>query len=223
MSWNVPPPRDPGVKAAFDQAIYKAQAAGAVMFCATMDMGSFHDDSYPYAAAPNHVFRIGAATADGLKASFSTSDDNIDFILPGHDVVLNNMFSDDLGRPLPESEAIAGSSVSTALAAGLAAVVIECVRLGAIYTAETKQFDRGAMIKREDVMRIRSKEAMKYAFDSISVHRRTGTNARYIDVWDTFPGVTWNLKWTGGDRLDEMEVVAGLARVFLRTGLSWRI
>lgn len=221
MSWNITPPENPAVRIAFDQAIYKAKAKGALMFCATMDTGNFHDHSYPYASNPSHIFRIGAATAEGRTADFTTSDDNIDFILPGHDVVLNRLFGEDWGKARPASEAVSGSSVSTALAAGLAALVLECVRLGVKYTTETKQSDRGVAIKREDLRRIRTKEAMAYALNSISVNRRTGANARYIDVWDTFPDVTTNLKWNGGDKLNELEAIAGLARVFLRTGVKW--
>lgn len=222
MSWNISAPESPAVKTAFDQAIQRAQASGSLMFCATMDVGNFHDGSYPHASNPGHIFRISAATAEGRRSSFTTSDGDVDFMLPGVDVVLNGPFGGgDWGRPRPRSQAVGGSSVSTALAAGLAALVIECVRLGVIYTAEAKQSDRGVAIRKEDMARIRTKEAMSYAFNSISVNRRTGENARYIDVWDTFPHVSKNLQWAGGDRLDELEAIAGLARVFLRSGVKW--
>lgn len=222
MSWTIEPPDDPAIKQAFDQAIYKAHEKGSLMFCAASDQGRFQDVTYPHASNPNYTFRIGAATAACAPADFVTADGSVDFVLPGHEVNFTGWYWNLVEHAYrPKMEVYNGSSVSTALAAGLAALVMECVRLGVFYTMETEQWDRGVAIKRDEMRYIRDKKAMEYAFNSMNVNRHMNGNARYIEVWDTFDSAAMKLKWNEGAHLDQLEAIAGLARIFLRTGARW--
>jgi hypothetical protein len=222
MSWTIEPPDDPAIKQAFDQAIYKAHEKGSLMFCAASDQGRFQDVTYPHASNPNYMFRIGAATAAGAPADFVTADGSVDFVLPGHEVNFTGWYWNLVEHTYrPKMEVYDGSSVSTALAAGLAALVMECVRLGVFYTMETEQWDRGVAIKRDEMRYIRGKKAMEYAFNSMNVNRHMNGNARYVEVWDTFDSAAMKLKWNEGAHLDQLEAIAGLARIFLRTGARW--
>jgi hypothetical protein len=110
------------------------------------------------------MFRIGAATVDGL-AHPRVSDD-VDYILPGHNVLphINDLVGSD-GPMTP----MTGSSVATALAASLAALIIHCVRLGAIYNA-TRSSDvpiSKASVSDKWLETIKTYLAMRTAFDII--------------------------------------------------------
>ncbi|ROV96757.1 hypothetical protein VSDG_05534 [Cytospora chrysosperma] len=110
-----------------------------------------------------------------------------------------------------------GSSVATALAAGLAAIVMECVRLGA-YHHMMQNIRTPGYITREDVTKIREKRAMEEAFNSITVNR-VG-NSKYVEVWETFTLPADNLKKRDGVHTDQLDIIAGLASSFLRKGVT---
>jgi len=114
------------------------------------------------------MFKIGAAKADGTTWGWSGNSDMIDFILPGHNVSLKNddkIYEED---DIP----LTGSSVATALASGLAALIIHCVRLGALYNYyHFKGSDNKSTHHTADentLKAIKEFEIMKEAFKKVS-------------------------------------------------------
>ncbi|TLS24928.1 hypothetical protein PpBr36_08863, partial [Pyricularia pennisetigena] len=216
MSWTTKPPEDAVEKTAFDDAIRFAHSKDVLMFCAASDQGSFPEFTYPHASNPNYTFRIGAARATGKTADFVGGGQDLSFVFPGHDVVMKPLYSDvgtDNGFDAFASHT--GSSVATALATGLAALVYECVRLAVIYAIETKQTI--AAVRRDDLTMIRSKQRMEDSLQSIGFNLQTGN--KYLLVWNRFEKPARQLRDSEGVNERQMEIVANLARSFL-TGIQ---
>ncbi|RSL61222.1 hypothetical protein CEP53_005192 [Fusarium sp. AF-6] len=217
MSWTIKPPEG-DKKKEFDDAIHNAlNSKGVLMFCAASDQGKSADLTYPH-GSNRASFRIGAAKATGSMSDTVGDAHDLDFIFPGHQVVVNS--SDDVyDKDLQKFEAHSGSSVANALAAGLSALVIECVRLGVFYTNETKQSDPTSAIRKDDLVKIRDRNQMKYALSWIGTNRNTDN--KYIEVWDTFNAVAEKLRQNEGSRIDRLENIATLARFFLKKGVNY--
>ncbi|RSL52172.1 hypothetical protein CEP54_011046 [Fusarium duplospermum] len=217
MSWTIKPPEGDNKKE-FDNAIHHAlNSKGVLMFCAASDQGKSADLTYPH-GSNRGSFRIGAAKATGSMSDTVGDAHDLDFIFPGHQVVVNS--SDDVyDKDLQKFEAHSGSSVANALAAGLSALVIECVRLGVFYTNETKQSDPTSAIRKDDLIKIRDRNQMKYALSWIGTNRNTDN--KYIEVWDTFNAVAEKLRQNEGSRIDRLENIATLARFFLKKGVNY--
>lgn len=215
MSWALKEPEDQLDKAAFDKAVGRARDKGILMFCSASDQGNFLDYAYPYLSNPGSVFRIGAATKDGTVPGFVKNGNDISFLFPGREVALND------GSDMEEFEghtSYTGSSIATALASGLAAIIMECVRLGAYHHMMQKKTWNPGYISRDDVTKIRDKRAMEEAFNSITVNR--GGNSKYVEVWETFTLPADNLKKRDGVTDDQLDIIAGLASSFLRKGVK---
>jgi hypothetical protein len=104
------------------------------MFCSAPDDGKFSGLDYPSGPWRDRFFRIGAARADGTVFQW-TPDDGITFVLPGVDVVreqaADRSFNTEPMQGMPNRMVNfreTGSSVATALAAGLAAMIIYCIK-----------------------------------------------------------------------------------------------
>ncbi len=167
---------------------------------------------YPHGSNPNS-FRIGAAKATGSIGEAVSDAHLLNFIFPGHEVVADSAYEDMDDKRHKTLEVHSGSSVANALAAGLAALIVECVRLGIFWTEETKQFDPSVAIRRSDLDRICRREQMKGAFMSIGTNRNT--DHLFIDVWKTFSTAAKDLKQNEGSRISQLGIIAGLARRFL--------
>lgn len=213
MSWATKPPDTENDKIAFDNAIRKAHLKNILMFCSAIDQGKFEDFTYPHASNPNSTFKIGAATATGVTPDF-VSDKDLKFIFPGHEVVLGSPYDDVSDRRFLGFASHTGSSVATALASGLAALVLECVRLGYISTLKNSgQRGRGA-IQRTDVDTIRKRDALESAFTYICGGRQADN--KYVEVWNTFTEFGEELKRNEGASEVQLDVITRLARLFLR-------
>lgn len=216
MSWTIKPPTEPTKKADFDHAINNAlNIKGLLMFCAASDQGKSADLMYPHGSNPNS-FRIGAAKATGSMLDTVGDAHELSFIFPGHEVVIDHNYQDVQDKTFQKFEAHSGSSVATALATGLAALVMECVRLGIMHTNETNQSDHTVAITKEDLTKIRERQQMEHALTSIGTSHLTKN--KYIEVWKTFSGAAEDLKNSEGDRIGQLGRIAGLARMFLRKG-----
>lgn len=101
------------------EAIKLALDAGILLFCAAADTGAVTEVEYPWSYDQRRIFRIGAATADGRMWGPTGSPQNINFIVPGHRVVSRNPHRE--GALPADFKEQTGSSIATALAAGLAA------------------------------------------------------------------------------------------------------
>ncbi|KAI0403545.1 peptidase S8/S53 domain-containing protein [Xylaria palmicola] len=120
MSWTIQTndADSPDMKK-FEKAINIAHQKGILMFCSASDQGGHTiDSSYP--GKWGQCTRIGGATFEGDKLTWV--DQAVDFWLPGRDVPFT---SGDGKSTTYES----GSSVATAAASGLAAVLLYSARL----------------------------------------------------------------------------------------------
>ena len=130
MSWTIEETADNEVHIEkLKEAVEKAAKKPILMFCAASDGGAISDKSFPGKGPRDSVFKIGAATEDGKAWKWVGDESNIDFIFPGHEVV-QERYKEAL---LQNSNLLTGSSVATAIAAGLAALVLDCVRLAALH------------------------------------------------------------------------------------------
>jgi len=100
-----------------------------LMFCSSSDNGLFSSSNrrfYPHIS--EKCIKIGAATRDGYGCSWV--DENVDYYLPGKDIPFYWQSSEEMG---PQD----GSSLATALAAGLAGILKYAYR--AYNNAETPE------------------------------------------------------------------------------------
>ncbi|KAF1957730.1 subtilisin-like protein [Byssothecium circinans] len=138
MSWTIEQMRDATKETSksFERlrtALKEAHEENILIFCSAPDIGKQSTDVlsnyWPFGCGIKEIFKIGAADHNGNINVRTGSLTNVDFILPGVNVKTKegDMVSIDDAQPLT------GSSVATALAAGLAALIVQCVRMGALY------------------------------------------------------------------------------------------
>ena len=114
---------------ALEQAVQDAAKKRILMFCAASDGGAVSDRSFPASSVKGVLFKIGAATEEGSKWKWVGDATNIDFIFPGHKVVKERYTE----APIQSCNLLTGSSVATAIAAGLAALILDCVQRAALH------------------------------------------------------------------------------------------
>ncbi|PCD32230.1 hypothetical protein FGRA07_09482 [Fusarium graminearum] len=147
-----------------ENAISLATTNGILVFCSAPDIGRASKETlesyYPFGCkrSSTDLFKIGAAKADGVSLAWMGHDETVNYILPGHKVAPRE--TDNL--PEEDDTPKAGSSVATALASGLAALIIHCVRLAAIYNIYTNKGD-GLYVSEASVRAIKRFPAMKQA------------------------------------------------------------
>lgn len=158
MSWATKTPERQVDKDAFDEAIREAHKKNILKFCSAVDQGQFKDFKYPHASNPNSTFKIGAATALGTIPDF-VNDEDLSFLFPGHEVILSSPYEDVSDKRFDGFVSHTGSSVATALAAGLADLVLECVRLGHINSSnmQNRAIQRGDMGQDTEARRARGR------------------------------------------------------------------
>ncbi|KAL2871407.1 S8 family peptidase [Aspergillus lucknowensis] len=190
-----------------DNAVRSALDAKILLFCAASDSGAMTGTEYPWAIDPTRIFKIGAATADGRPWERTGDPQSLTFIVPGHKVVSRNPHHESaIPRDFEENT---GSSVATALAAGLTALVLHCIRLGAIQ-AENEMQQEGQVsptaIRPAQFQIVKDPDSMR------NVLRRIGldsTTHKFIEVWNHFDGPTESLK---SGKTAKLGVIARLAR-----------
>lgn len=134
--------------------------------------------------------------------------------------MVGNWYDDVKDGSLKTFEAHTGSSVATALTPGLAALIMERVRLGVVHTNDTpgKQQDATVAIRADDLVSIKDGDTMKWALLSVG----TDINNRNLclEVWRLFEDKAKKLEEARLNRDPEgqLEIIAGLARNFLRKG-----
>jgi hypothetical protein len=174
-----------------EKALRKAYDNKILLFCSASDRGAHPDLDYPARFNVKNVFRIGAATADGRVWPMAGDPANMDFILPGHNVFdRKGTYSNLLDDFHPRT----GSSVATALAAGLAALMLHCARLAAVHTKNEGWADspgRGG-VSVEAYQNLRSHEVMRAALRGIGTSEEG--QHKFIEVWNRFDSATDKLK-----------------------------
>ena len=129
------------------------------------------------ASATKRLFKIGAAEASGTAFRWLGDQRAVDFIFPGHNVGTER-FSDG---PEDKSVKLTGSSPATALASGLAAVILYCVQVAA-------KSGRAKGITMEDFRALKQHDRMRDAF--LALGTTDESEKKYIAVWDRFRPVT---------------------------------
>ena len=214
MSWKIGKPKDPEIDALFKNALGSAVKKGILMFCSSGDSGDLeYGDSYPCALYTDKIFKIGAATALGKPRTETPRPQLLDYILPGHEVLER--------KPKGvKSDSHTGSSVATALAAGLAAMILHCVKVGAIYThwkdvAESSKDSVNITVKNFMASR-RNEEAVRHMrvafkrFNSDDSH-----NQKYIEVRRLLDDPNIFNRWTSLSVTDQMIAIAQIGQEFV--------
>jgi hypothetical protein len=233
MSWTIKKPMSKEDERMWETTFSEAARKKVLLFCSATDRGKVDDVSYPHSCRPADTFRIGAATESRGMWEMVSGKDKVDFALPGKDVLLSG---DETVSPSTESgslgdgannthpfEAHTGSSVSTALAAGLAALILECVRIGRIETVAQDAGNGNVVagvaadntILRSDLDVIRTKKGMEKAFRSIGTSHQT--EDKFINVEELFAEVTRAFIEEPGEA-ERKACVTSLARHFLGKG-----
>ena len=123
MSWSIHGPDVDGTRTKrdeFEKSLERAYQEGITTFCTASDHGRNAESAAAndLPAAFPYPIKIGAARADG-NASAQVGYELVDFYLPGHKITL------DEHQPA-KGQAQSGSSLATAVAAGLAALLQYC-------------------------------------------------------------------------------------------------
>ncbi|KAF4337478.1 microbial serine ase [Fusarium beomiforme] len=209
MSWTVRKTADnrDGINA-FAEAIKDALDAGILLFCAAADTGAVTEVEYPWSFDKQRIFRIGAATADGRVWGPTGNPQNLSFILPGHKVVSRNPHRE--GALPDDFEERTGSSVATALASGLAALILHCVRLAIVHREKQGGAPSPTAVSDSDLERLTNHDDMYGVLRGIGLDEG---QQRFIEVWRRFERPAQELKAPGMNQsMEALGIVARLAR-----------
>jgi hypothetical protein len=196
MSWTLPEPEDGSEeKKLLDSVLERACQQKVLMFCSSSDQISA-TKHYPSAYKRQRFFLIGAAHDDGTAFGHAGKDN--DFIFPGVNVNTSggSSLAVNLADRTSSTKESTGSSIATALAAGLAALITYCFKLSAVAIVTTrlqhgKDYTAGTeLVKPEHVDKIIEHEVLKTAFGKIG-EVEAGS---FIPVWKRFAGVTLELE-----------------------------
>ncbi|OTA01675.1 hypothetical protein A9Z42_0020150 [Trichoderma parareesei] len=200
-----------------DNALKQATAQNRMLlFCASPDNGEMTkaqaETFYPFGCDCGiGLFKMAAATADGLRISMAGS--RFDYSLPGHEVESRNQGAGDGAKErlqnnrqsfeVEHSGLKTGSSIATALGAGLAALIIYCVRLSAAYMHRVKpsagtsasRDAHSVVLTPKDVESIKQPKQMRDVFNSMM--SKSSSSDRYIEVYDLFGGLANELEKLG--------------------------
>lgn len=190
---------------ALEDAIGAAANANILMFCAASDQGVAPDNSFPGACANKKIFKIGAADPSGAASNKVGDKRPVDFFFPGQNVMQGYR------KGLTHNKAFSGSSIATALAAALAALVLHCVQAAALDTeAPAGWRTRGnGVIKRSDFEQLKQHELMKKAFQNMCSNSEV--NAKFLEVWRVFEPALKDHQ-NGDDRMQILTKVAETIR-----------
>ncbi|KAK1636424.1 hypothetical protein BDP81DRAFT_481135 [Colletotrichum phormii] len=176
MSWTLPVPSEGSEeKRLLYLVLERACNQNVLMFCSSPDQISAAPH-YPSAFRRSRFFLIGAAHDDG--SVYGHAGKNNDFIFPGVNVNTSS-----------GSEST-GSSIATALAAGLAAMITYCFKASALgsFMARMQQGEDHvagpelASVHPDDVNRIAQHTILKTAFHRLGKME----NGQFIEVWKRF-------------------------------------
>ncbi|PNP43518.1 hypothetical protein TGAMA5MH_04490 [Trichoderma gamsii] len=147
---------------ALRDAIKLAADNNILLFCANPDKGAGYPEnkSYPKQLDTSRVFCIGAATQDGTRwEKIDGGDASCDYFLPGVELgfPVESSGARRVGEPPTVWETYNGSSLSCALAAGLAAMILHCAQVSGKNATEA------------EYTWLKSHGGMRNAFNSIHV------------------------------------------------------
>lgn len=172
MSWTIDPPKDPKESQGLDSAVAEAANANILMFCSARDKGANSTSTYP-SKATNRIFTIGAANSSGASLDYIGNPAELSYTFPGDKVEVDD------GPAKTASHTVDGSSVATALAAGLAALILYCVQVRIFLTKDSEK-----QRVREYYKKVKEFEGMKKAFSAIDTTEESGH--KFLKVWEVF-------------------------------------
>lgn len=175
ISWTVQVPKG-DMKERFKLAIERALKAEILIFTSSADSGKYEDKYWPSGYSPEAFIRVGAAKPDGTPAEMIGDHDKLDFFLPGVDVRLGDTPDepDEQTSQLVRERSETGSSIATALGAGLAAMLLYCTTI-AVLTNKNK-------ITREHLKRLHRRNDMKNAFMWIVRSKSAESDSKFVEV-----------------------------------------
>ncbi|XXH01221.1 hypothetical protein Hte_007575 [Hypoxylon texense] len=201
MSWAIEKDTTPGAGGdnRLHNAIWKALEQNILLFCANPDRGPSYgkNDTYPKVVDPTRVFCIGAATQDGIPwGRISAQDDSSDYILPGVElgIQVESTSRKNQDDPPREWRKHSGSSLSCALATGLAAMILHCSLVTGVAKIDSPKWNG-----------LRSHEGMRKAFQNIQFGQ---TGSKWLPVRRFFEPALKYLD--GGKNEDKTQAVCNI-------------
>jgi hypothetical protein len=172
MSWTIDPPKDDRERQDLENAVVEAANANILMFCSARDKGAHNAPTYP-SKETGKIFTIGAANSSGASVVYVGNASEISYTFPGDKVEVD-------GGPTRRTppEIVDGSSVATALASGLAALILYCIQVR-IFLAKDSEKQKA----REAYRMVKQHDGMMKAFDAIDTTKES--NHRFLKVWET--------------------------------------
>ncbi|KAG5797986.1 hypothetical protein H9Q69_002991 [Fusarium xylarioides] len=162
MSWTIKPEnQNQDDITALRTQIHRAGTAGISLFCSSDDIGS-HATVSTLLPAPNEFLRrVGSCDGNGLISDFVTASHDVHYLFPGEKLpIMHHYLKGKSSREAGDQ----GSSASTALASGLAALILWCaVRSG----CDKKEF---------------ANERMYGIFDKLKVEQGSNKGPSLVDV-----------------------------------------
>ncbi|KAG4431178.1 hypothetical protein IFR05_013341 [Cadophora sp. M221] len=157
----------------FKAAIQDASRQGIIIFCATHDQLLGVNTALAASIRNNDVIIIGAAGDVDQEGRLPETTNGADFIFPGSDA--SSKFPND--PSMDKQESIPEVDVATALEAGLAGLLLYCVKLGAAISPQVAH----EIVTTNDFKAFKSDKKMKMAFMSLSTSEHN-----LLDVWGSF-------------------------------------
>ncbi|KAG5810476.1 hypothetical protein H9Q74_005453 [Fusarium xylarioides] len=173
ISWTIPTPTEKKERDRLDEALGRAHESKTPVFCAASDHMSCKEH-YPSFYNTDAFIRIGAAHEDG--SIYNMAQGQSDFIFPGVNIDTGVR---DTTTPLTEGST--GSSIATAVGAGLAAMIIYCFKASALLAPH--QLSDGS------VKSIAESDSIKHAFRRIN-RLNTGESELFLEVFEKFGSVS---------------------------------
>ncbi|KAL7961526.1 hypothetical protein V8C34DRAFT_311755 [Trichoderma compactum] len=155
------------------EAVDEVKKNDIIMFCsASDDIQTSAMRALPYSQQSEHIFRIGAALWLSQRDPTTETPDRIDWYFPGNQVA--EAQNPRLQGPVKYHD---GSSAGTALAAGLASLIMYLARLVQARYTETNNMSE-------------QRTNMKQALDMIGKQGNYQQDKKYLPVWSTFNPAT---------------------------------
>ncbi|KAF2968969.1 hypothetical protein GQX73_g4638 [Xylaria multiplex] len=179
-----------------ENAIVNARDKGILLFCCASDEFQAKAlDSLPFAAAKDDIFRIGAALSKGQRSASTDDTKAISYFFPGEEVA--DDWNPRSGRKVDYHD---GSSISTALAVGLASLIKYCSLVVVRYYELTNNQSEVTRFS-EYADRLGKPENMRSAFNQIwNRCKDRHEDEKFLPVWGIFGEVTDNLKKLKNDK-----------------------
>ncbi|KAI1658873.1 hypothetical protein F4813DRAFT_388133 [Daldinia decipiens] len=147
MSWTTKKD-EPELESAISEAANSTEGRATLMFCSTADEGLYSDAVYP-ADYERHVVRVSATDQWGHLTARTHGSKAVNIQIPGENT--EAVGPAYIGSVLPT---VSGSSVATALAAGIASLALLLLRT---YNKDLKDKDIQPFYQKQNIMKIFNK------------------------------------------------------------------